>query len=792
MSTEPDPAESATDGPDHAENRRGPTDVGSADGGEGAAAGYRDDSTGAAGTEEDTAGTGGPTAADDTRGVVTPEPAPSPTATDGHDGHDGHPGADDRDEPKPSHGPATRPDSEAEAELAAQRVERERIRRRQAEKGAPVDAGGKLSGRAADLLAAVRAVESGQAPPPSEAAPARPAPAERPATSPTTPVPADPLTPEALLATRRVLADGGAPESLAPSVTTALGEHAAATLREDPWQVLRVSGVRPEQADAFAAGLLGPEYRPDDERRGRALVVARLAEAAASGHTAMELPRLVAAVGALGVAEPDAAVRAALAVGEALAFQDGLEGPGDPPEGGPADHPGELSAVGGARRESETESTPPVRVLIGLERYALAEESLADALARLAAATPRPLGPDEGRWEETVVEAARPLLRAVAGHGLVLHVSGEAGLAEPAALLDAARRIGRKAWATSPAALGHVRFAALVEHAPEEPPPPVIGLAGLLAGQGPGRTADGFLDLDLLAVVDADRLDVETAALLAESLPDGVRLVLSGDPQGLRSTGPGQVFGDLLESRICPRIDASSPEPGPLGALVSAVRAGGLPRVDSPGKEVVVVPVRDGGEAVHRTLQLVLDSVPRAFGLAPEDVRVVTAGHGGPAGTRALNAALKERLNPGPGRYGGFDPGDRVLWSPGAGRVVPAVVAGADAEGLRLSHPDGETVVPRERVADRVRRGWALTAHQAAGGRWPAVVAVLPGDAAPALSRAWAVTTFGRATRHLSVVQGVGRALPEAVAAVPAERRTTRLAALLAAHASVRGGVDEN
>ncbi|KOG57411.1 hypothetical protein ADK75_04225, partial [Streptomyces virginiae] len=54
--------------------------------------------------------------------------------------------------------------SEAQAELAAQKIERERIARRKAEREAPVEAGAKLSGTAADLLAAVRAVESGAKP----------------------------------------------------------------------------------------------------------------------------------------------------------------------------------------------------------------------------------------------------------------------------------------------------------------------------------------------------------------------------------------------------------------------------------------------------------------------------------------------------------------------------------------------------------------------------------------------------------------------------------------------------
>jgi ATP-dependent exoDNAse (exonuclease V) alpha subunit len=96
-------------------------------------------------------------------------------------------------------------------------------------------------------------------------------------------------------------------------------------------------------------------------------------------------------------------------------------------------------------------------------------------------------------------------------------------------------------------------------------------------------------------------------------------------------------------------------------------------------------------------------------------------------------------------------------------------------------------VVPKERVAGSVRHGWALTAHQAAGGRWPAVIVVLPGDAVRALSRPWVYTAFGRAARHLSVVQGVEQALPRAVAEVTAKPRTTRLPVLLAPQAPAEG-----
>ena len=60
-------------------------------------------------------------------------------------------------------------------------------------------------------------------------------------------------------------------------------------------------------------------------------------------------------------------------------------------------------------------------------------------------------------------------------------------------------------------------------------------------------------------------------------------------------------------------------------------------------------------------VQLVTDSIPRALGIDPATVQVVTPVHRGPAGTIELNKALKAQLNPGTGTVCGFDVGDRVV-----------------------------------------------------------------------------------------------------------------------------------
>lgn len=595
------------------------------------------------------------------------------------------------------------------------------------------------------------------------------------------------LSGEPVEAARQVLGEGGAPQALAEAAVEALGERAGELLREDPWRVLSLPGVRVDQADGFARTLLGAECTPGDVRRGRAVVGRLLERAAEAGHTALEWPVLSAALGRQSVPDPEDVLRRAVEEGQLMVFHDEEDS----------------SAASPAAASDDEEA--PATVLLALDRYALAEESLADGLVRLlntfgtgedGGETDREAGEEEdapvgGEWAQAAAQAASSpsaaeLIRAVAASGLVAHTGGDAARAEPAALVAAARAAGLRAYAAAHSPDGRRRLAASLGERDEQA---ALTVGGLLSGaEGPGRDPDGMFALDLLAVLDAHLLDVEQAATLVESVPDGARLVLSGDPGGLWSVGAGRAFADLLAAKVCPHVVSRTPDPGPIGELVSGIGVGELEKVEAPGREVVIVPVRDPGEAVHRAVQLVADSIPRAIGVPAEQTQVVTLAQQGPAGARALNAALKERLNPGPGRFAGFDPGDRVVHLPAPGRALPGSVVSADPAGLHLDCQGAPVVVPPDRVAATVRHGWALTAHEAAGTRWPAAVVVVPGDASSALTRQWVYTAFSRGERHLSVVQGVDpQALSRAVAEVPAKGRTTRLRTILREGAAAAG-----
>jgi exodeoxyribonuclease V alpha subunit len=443
--------------------------------------------------------------------------------------------------------------------------------------------------------------------------------------------------------------------------------------------------------------------------------------------------------------------------------------------------------------------------VLALARYAMAEDAVAEGVQRLAAlAEPVPGAADLvlGDEDDPIDETQQHAVRAVAEHGVSV-LTGGPGTGKSrtiAAVAAMAASCGLPLALAAPTGRAARRLAELAG----APATPVLATTvhRLLGAQGgPGRwvftRSEGEpLDAGLVVVDEATMLDAELAAALVEACADGTRLLLAGDPAQLPSIGPGQVLADLIESGVVPVTELTrlyrQRDGGDIARLATAVRGGILPRVESADREVVVIPVADSRTATHRVIQLVTDSIPRALGIPAADIQVITPVHQGPAGTIELNRVLKQRLNPGPGEHGGFDPGDRVVavasqagfgqagfGQAGFSNGDTGTVSGRGDGGLLVEFPGGPVCVP-DQLLGELRHGWALTVHRAQGSEWPAVVAVFPAEAAGMLRRPLVYTALTRAQRHLSVVHGAGPALAGAVAEDGEQPRLTRLAGVLA------------
>jgi exodeoxyribonuclease V alpha subunit len=612
--------------------------------------------------------------------------------------------------------------------------------------------------------------------------------------------------------TAEVLVSCRVPARYAAPAVGYLGKSAAIRLREDPWLLLSLPQIRPDQADWFARRLLGGQAHPQDPRRGRALVVYLLTRAARDGHTAVPSDVILRSVARFRIDDPAAAVAAAVDDGSVLPF-------GEAEPAARAD-PGEEADPGGEAAPSE-EAVPgaPVgesTILLALARYALAEEAIAEGLARLAAtaeplagtgvgdlqtgtAKPIPNGTDGEAIQ--LDEAQRGAVAAVAGHGVTV-LAGGPGTGKSrtvAAVVSLAADRGLQVALAAPTGRAAKRLEELAG-APATTLHRLLGAQGRSRGEAADdgragerawiftRNEEWPVDADVVVVDESSMLDAELAAALVEACADGTRLLLVGDPAQLPSIGPGRVLADIIDSGAVPVTELTTlyrqRAGGVIARLATAVRGGDLPRVDAAaGHEAVVVPVRGSQQAALRVTQLVTDSIPRALGIPPADIQVVTPVHKGPAGTIELNRALKAILNPGPGAHGGFDPGDRVVAvanhiDEGFANGEVGTVSGPADEGLVITFADVPVIVPGKVLSD-LRHGWAMTVHRAQGSEWPAVVAVFPAEAAGMLSRPLVYTALTRAQRHLSVVHGAGPALARAVRTIGERPRQTRLAGLL-------------
>ncbi len=552
------------------------------------------------------------------------------------------------------------------------------------------------------------------------------------------------------------------PARWASRLSDALGVDAPRMLREDPWRLL---AVLPEatvaQADRLARELQ-PGVHRDDPRRGRALVQWTLARHARDGHTTAPQGMVANGIRSFGV-DPEPAIGAALLSDEVRS----------------------VSAPDGSTGER----------WLATAQLADAESAIADGLVRIVR-TSRSLAGDRAVERAVTgldgVQAGAVALAARHGVSLLTGGPGTGKSRTVEAIVRLCKEVGASIALAAPTGRAAKRLeelageAASTVHRLLEARPPEQGSTRYLFD----RDAGNPIDAKMIVVDETSMLDVELGAALIAAIADGTHLVIVGDPAQLPSIGPGRVLGDLIDSGVIPITELTrlyrQDEGGTIARLATAVRAGELPAVGDPTREVVIIPARGSQEAAHRVVQVVTDSIPRVFECEPDQIQVVTPVHRGPAGTQELNRALKARLNPGAGTVRGFDPGDRVVATANHLDAEPAGYANGEVgtvlscgdNSLRVAFTGGEAEVSGKALSDLLH-GWAITVHRAQGSEWDAVVAVLPPEAGGMLSRPLVYTALTRARRHLSVVHAAGPAVARGVREVGSIPRRTRLAHLL-------------
>jgi exodeoxyribonuclease V alpha subunit len=323
--------------------------------------------------------------------------------------------------------------------------------------------------------------------------------------------------------------------------------------------------------------------------------------------------------------------------------------------------------------------------------------------------------------------------------------------------------------------------------------------------RGFDRNRDRPLSCDLLIVDEASMLDTVLAYHLLRAVPDGGRLILVGDVDQLPSVGPGRVLADLIRSDAVEVVRLTEifrqAERSLIVVNAHRVNQGQMPVLESADSDgdFFFFERREPEEIVDTICQLVARRIPAGFKLDPvEQIQVLTPRNRGPLGTEALNARLRDLLNPeGPAVTRGGQTlrvGDKVMqirnnydlevYNGDIGRIA----AIDEEEHLVRVTMDGRDVVYDFASLDELVLSYACSIHKSQGSEYPCVVIPLHTTHYLMLQRNLLYTAVTRAKR-LAILVGEERALRIAVGNRKVRTRFTRLAERLNEPSGGIGGI---
>jgi len=305
------------------------------------------------------------------------------------------------------------------------------------------------------------------------------------------------------------------------------------------------------------------------------------------------------------------------------------------------------------------------------------------------------------------------------------------------------------------------------------------------------RTSEFPLDTAMLVIDETSMVDLFLFDLVMDALPLGARLVLIGDVDQLPSVGPGQMLADVITSGIAPTIRFTQLYRRSADSTITIsahhVRDGRIPQLTNDRQgDFRFIEESDPERAIAQVVELVTQEIPSTLNVDPRsDIQVLAPLNVGPIGTRVLNRALQQRLNPEGRRVqlssdNEFRVGDRLVITENNYRLN---VFNGDSGVLVRANPDKHIAVVdtgREEAMfvgkelSALTLGYATSVHRAQGGEFPVVVVVLHDLHEPLLQRTLLYTAITRAKR-LCVIVGTRSAISQAVRNVRALHRYTGL-----------------
>jgi exodeoxyribonuclease V alpha subunit len=546
---------------------------------------------------------------------------------------------------------------------------------------------------------------------------------------------------------------------LVPRIAGHYGDGAHHVVRERPYELTGVFGVGFRIADTIARAHGVPADAP---ARARAGVIDVLTEAEKDGSTCLPVAELASRAGALLGAAPDAALLRDMEADDALVLD-----------------------VGANRQ-----------VWAYRPATAALEAELASLIDRLATAKPRWKTPTRPSGDLVPAPEQWAAVRAAFGSRISI-VTGGPGTGKTATirLICAAAGEQRRSIALV-APTG--RAARRMEESTGTAATTIHAALGWIPGQGP--TVDE-LEGDLLIVDETSMANLELLVTLLRAVGGATHVVLVGDADQLAPVGAGKPFAELVEAGTVPVAELRHIFRQAAGSMIvrgaHAVRHGEPPSFAHAGgliRDLFLIERADARAALDEVVSLVTERLPSHYGIdAVADIQVFAPVYRGALGIDALNARLREALNPRgrPVPGGRLRIGDKLMLSGRNlhdlglmnGTILQLVEHDEDAETLTVE-ADGVLIRLPEEEAAKLQLAYACSIHKGQGIELPVAI-VIAHEAAGAffLRREMLYTAMTRA-RRATLIVGRRAVVARAAASPDTSRRHSRLTARLATHAN--------
>ncbi len=321
------------------------------------------------------------------------------------------------------------------------------------------------------------------------------------------------------------------------------------------------------------------------------------------------------------------------------------------------------------------------------------------------------------------------------------------------------------------------------------------------------RGEDNPLPQKVIVVDEMSMVDTNLMCALLKAVKLGSYLILIGDPDQLPPVGPGNCLNDIIASE---RFDVvmlnkifRQAEQSLIVMNAHAINRGEMPKLNSRDNDFFFLEKRDTAEIIRLLIAFISERLPKRYDADPfEDIQVISCTRKGVLGTKELNAAFQEALNPKSNRkpekkYGNivFRVGDKVMqikndydlvWTRGSesgtgifnGDIGRIISIDNKAEFLTVDFDGRETEYDFSQL-EELEHAYAVTAHKSQGSEYRIVIIPAFDAPFPLMTRNLLYTAVTRA-REMVVIVGSSRSLETMVGNNRIPVRHTALKELLA------------